>query len=341
MLARAQPLERLGRGRSRLEVVVVVLGDRQQVDAVRAQARDGREDVVGREARCAARRSRTPRDRKRDDSVRLTCEALRMSRSAPSGGLHDLALHEPAGVEHVLHRRFREVEQRGVEQQPGQHLLVVHRLRDVVDAGRARRPRGRRRPVGSNSMSQTPAEVALAIDEVDQAAAEPAHRRDLQLAGADAPAGTAGRASARRGRASRRHPRPCRPSAQTEVPWVMLKECAKPSFSRVDDEVDAALPPARHRLRLVHARLARSRGRASSRSKRGCGGLVDGELDELGAEARDARRQRRQPGRRHAGCRARSWSSRKISERWPSIATLRAEPARNWSLKISSDSSPS
>ncbi len=36
-----------------------------------------------------------------------------------------------------------------------------------------------------------------------------------------------------------------------------------------------------------------------------------------------------------------SWSSRKRSERCPSTAKLRAEPARNWSLKISSDSAPS
>ena len=33
-------------------------------------------------------------------------------------------------------------------------------------------------------------------------------------------------------------------------------------------------------------------------------------------------------------------SSKLISERRPSTATLRAEPARNWSLKISSEMKP-
>jgi hypothetical protein len=30
-------------------------------------------------------------------------------------------------------RRATEIEDRGVEQQPGQHLVVLHRLRDVID----------------------------------------------------------------------------------------------------------------------------------------------------------------------------------------------------------------
>ena len=40
-----------------------------------------------------------------------------------------------AGVDHVLRRRLRDVEERGVEEQPSQHFLVVHGLRDVVDGG--------------------------------------------------------------------------------------------------------------------------------------------------------------------------------------------------------------
>ncbi|PFS10739.1 hypothetical protein COK46_26300, partial [Bacillus thuringiensis] len=49
--------------------------------------------------------------------------------------LDHLALHHAAGIEHRLTRRLPRVEQRGVEQQPGQHLLVLHALRDMVDAG--------------------------------------------------------------------------------------------------------------------------------------------------------------------------------------------------------------
>ena len=73
---------------------------------------------------------------------------------------------------------------RGVEQQPRQHLLVMHRLRDVVDA---RQPgvgvAGRLRPA-SNSVSHT-AELAAWIDEIEEAAADPADRRDFQFARAD------------------------------------------------------------------------------------------------------------------------------------------------------------
>src|SRR5215471_17779501 len=46
----AQPIERAGREvDARVEIVVIILRDRQQVDADRAQALDGRENVVSRE----------------------------------------------------------------------------------------------------------------------------------------------------------------------------------------------------------------------------------------------------------------------------------------------------
>jgi hypothetical protein len=44
-----------------------------------------------------------------------------------------LALHQAAGIGNLDLRRATEIEDRGVEQQPGQHLVVLHRLRDVID----------------------------------------------------------------------------------------------------------------------------------------------------------------------------------------------------------------
>jgi len=59
------------------------------------------------------------------------------SLDAPAGRLDHLALDEAAGVQHVLLGRLRQVEKRRVKQQPRQHFLVVHRLRDVIDEGEA------------------------------------------------------------------------------------------------------------------------------------------------------------------------------------------------------------
>ena len=60
-------------------------------------------------------------------------------------GLDHLALHDAAWIDHVLHRRLPHVEQRDVEEEPGQHLLVVHRLRQVIDRRQARPRRSHRR----------------------------------------------------------------------------------------------------------------------------------------------------------------------------------------------------
>ena len=82
---------------------------------------------------------------------------------------------------------------------------------------------------------------------------------------------------------------------------------------------------------LAEAELAEQRGELAGL------GLVDGEFDEADAAAL---RLRRQPAADALSGIGASWSSSRISERRPSTAVRTAEPARNWSLKISSDSGP-
>ena len=309
-----------------------------------------------RRSRAAARRSRrcrrsrsamccTPEPksslRKRDDSVWRLCEALRTRRKRAVRRLDHLALHHAAGIDARPARGvFAHVEQRGVEQEPGQHLLVVHRLRDVVDARAGRRRRAGVASTGVELDVPEPAELALAVDEVDAGC-----RRARAPPGCRArPAPTAcrkgwSRSARARSTVAARVVDAAAPSAQTDGPCVMLKEWAKPSFSVLTTRL---MSPCRQRVTafdLCRPALAKPRPR-STLSKRRRRGLVHRELDELDAGAARARRQvgqRRRPARRSRGAARRAG---RCSERCPSIATLRAEPARKRSLKISSESEP-
>src|SRR5215207_11222789 len=84
-----------------LEVVVVIFRDRQEIDAVFAQPADGREDVVGRERDVL------------DAGAEQLVEEARRQRALALRGVEDeaqgavfardhLALHDAAGVEHVV-----------------------------------------------------------------------------------------------------------------------------------------------------------------------------------------------------------------------------------------------
>ena len=114
----------------------------------------------------------------------------------------------------------------------------------------------------------------------------------------------------------------------------------EPFLVAVHDDVDVAL---RQRVTALE-RCAPARAKPRPRSvvsNAAADASSIGELDELDAAAGRPRRQRGQPGDRRRPWPRRSSSSMKISERCPSTATLRAEPARKRSLNISSDSSPS
>src|SRR3981081_1682854 len=79
--------------------------------------------------------------RKRDDCVRWLCEALSTMRSPPSDDSTTWLRPSTPGpatrIGHLLRRDLLEIEQRGVEQEPGQHLLVLHRLGNVIDGGKS------------------------------------------------------------------------------------------------------------------------------------------------------------------------------------------------------------
>ena len=108
---------------------------------------------------------------------------------------------------------------------------------------------------------------------------------------------------------------------------------------RIHDDVDVTLPPAGHRLRAMVAGLLKPEPAQGLLEPDGAA-LVHGELDELDAGADGFGRKNGRSGRA-APVRRRSSSSMTISERCPSMATLRAEPARKRSLKISRESRPS
>src|SRR5690348_6142984 len=71
----------------------------------------------------------------------------------------------------------------------------------------------------------------------------------------------------------------------------------------IDDQVDAALGPARHRLGFVLSGLAESQP-AKERTEFVRSSIVDGELDELDAEASRSRRHLRNRDRRFAAAAA-------------------------------------
>ena len=99
--------------------------------------------------------------------------------------LKNLALYEAARIEHVLFGKLREIEQRLVEQQPSQHLLVVHRLGDVVDRGQPRVvPRACSAELREIDIPNL-RKLALGIGEVHEAPAETPHGGNFQFARAE------------------------------------------------------------------------------------------------------------------------------------------------------------
>ena len=178
---------------------------------------------------------------------------------------------------------------------------------------------------------------AGAIDQIDQAAFEPADRRDHQLVRPDAPAEglrlVAQRAFDRAARIvdaerERAHRRPMQQEEGMRE-GVLLG---------IEDQVHVALPVQRHVLGAMRGDMRKAHrvehfGEARPRLG------IDRELDELDAVAH--RRGRRGEHGRGAGASApASSSSSSSSERIASIAVGRGGAARNSSLKISSEIGP-
>ena len=108
----------------------------------------------------------------------------------------------------------------------------------------------------------------------------------------------------------------------------------------IHDDVDVALPPAGHSLRAMDAGLLKSEPaqgffEAAGAPRSSTANSTNSMPEQAALGGRAGRSGRAAPVRR------RSSSSMTISERCPSMATLRAEPARKRSLNISRESRPS
>src|SRR3546814_5790120 len=71
------------------------------------------------------------------ESLAVLCPVQREPEAAVIA-LDDLATHQTGGVHHIDHGQFAGAEDRGVEQQPSEHLLIVHGLRHMVDGEQPR-----------------------------------------------------------------------------------------------------------------------------------------------------------------------------------------------------------
>ena len=90
--------------------------------------------------------------------------------------------------------------------------------------------------------------VGLRVEEIEQAAAEPAHGGDVELARADAPGETACRAAPSRARPSPPRHRRAAPMAQTDGAVGDVEAVGEAVLVAVDDDVDVALAPQRDSL---------------------------------------------------------------------------------------------
>src|SRR6202030_1662452 len=97
--------------------------------------------------------------------------------------LHHLAFDEPARIKDVLLLGFPQIEERGIEQHPSEHLLVLHGLGDMID----RRETSACSPLAGRLEIDVPhkARFAPGVDEVDEAAAKTAYRGNFEVARAD------------------------------------------------------------------------------------------------------------------------------------------------------------
>ncbi len=153
--ADAQPFDELVvEGEAGDQVLVIVLGDRQRREAAGLQGGGGREDVAGRERDVLGAGAEELALRKRPERVRRLWEALRTMRRAPSR-VATTCCGSAARIGDVLPRRLLDVEDRGIIEEPRQHLVVVHGLGEMVDADEAGVGRVRLGRVGGSTGSKS------------------------------------------------------------------------------------------------------------------------------------------------------------------------------------------
>src|SRR3984893_4696583 len=206
--------------------------------------------------------------------------------------LDHLTLHDSARIDHVLRRRLGHIEQRGIKPQPAQHLVVPHRLRDVID----RRETTKIRDVTPVHWIELDVphlgEFAPGIDEVQKTTSKPTYRRNLEIAGSDSLSERLIQKllSAFHSGISILHLQSDRTDRRTVRD---VEGMGKTLFLAVDNDVYIALAPAGYRLGLVHAGFRKAEA-LQDRFERGRGGFIDGEFDEFHAAADRSGRQGRQ-----------------------------------------------
>ncbi len=120
--------------------------------------------------------------KKRAESVWLARRAVERDAQPALGRLDRLTLDQSQGIRHLHGGRLRKLEERRVVEQPRQHLLVVHRLRDVIHSQAGPRPM---QPLPTtviawNSRSQI-SPLRSGLHQIEQAPTHAQQRRDREL----------------------------------------------------------------------------------------------------------------------------------------------------------------
>ena len=151
----------------------------------------------------------------------------------------------------------------------------------MVDRDEAGPRPGRLRRDGLEVDLPQPAERARAVDEIEEAAADAADRRDVELPGVDALA--EGRRQQRRGAVEHRMG-VVDPEAEGADRGAVGVErrAGEAVLLGIDHEVGALLRPERHALRAVLPRPPEAEGAERLAEPRG-GRRIDGEFDEFHA----------------------------------------------------------
>src|SRR5438552_4918234 len=269
------------------DVVVVIVWNSQEVRAACAHIRNRREDVGAR------KRDMLDAGAKKfmDEAGRQRPRGRRTVEDHPQALIavdQRLALHKASRIGDLLLRQPLQIEDPRVEQQPRQHLVIGHRLRDVINRGEAvgRRVAGQRFEIGLPVL-------AVLFPKIEQAAADAADRGNFQFARPDRLIEGARLQGfgTRHGGADVVDVDRDGANAGAVGDEVRMGKAVRLA---IDDELDIALRPALDVLAAVGAGLAKTE-LAEQRRQIFRLGLVGRELDEANAAAS---RLRLQPGGR-------------------------------------------
>ena len=194
--------------------------------------------------------------------------------------LDRLTADKAIGVDDIDHRRSMHVKDGRVEQRPAQHLIIAHRLGDVIHAAQSGVPIG---SLAGFAKLDGPdvAQPARLVDEVKNAAADAPDRRDLHLAVANRL--FEGRSAQRDGPFACRHrvlnPEP---DIADRRPVHGVSRTGEPRGFLIQHDPDIALPPERDLFRHMIARVNEAH-RGKQFAKRLSIRPARGELDEFNA----------------------------------------------------------